>query len=140
METDRQLSRKLVRSTIAEYEGARAAGNVELMAALHEVSRAAYEIETRFEKLESATTTAMLAVVTADDAVAQKLYLRALEQNKREPDEESYVWRLHLSQRFLQAGLVPLREDLIECQALASHLGDRDAIQQADAMLASVPV
>src|SRR5678815_1344684 len=109
MESDRQLSRRLVRSTIAEYEGARAAGNVELMAALHEVSRAAYEVETRYERLESAPTTAMLAVVTADDVVAQKLYLRALEQNKREPDEESYVWRLHLSQRFLQAGLVPLR-------------------------------
>lgn len=140
METDRQLSRKLVRSTIREYEGARAAGNVDLMASLHEISSAAYEIETRFEKVESAVTTAILAIVTVDDAVAQKLYLRALQQNKRDPDEESYVWRLHLSQRFLQSGLVPLREDLIECQTLASHLGDGDAVQQADRMLASVPV
>ena len=140
METNRELSRKLVRSTIADYEQARATGNVEVMTALHEVSRAAYEIETLFEKLESAATTAMLAIVTADGAVAQKLYVLALEQNKREPDEESYVWRLHLCRRFTQTDLTSLRGTLIECRALASRLGDQDAVQQADAMLVNVPV
>jgi len=140
MDTDRELSRKLVRSTIAEYEKANAGGDAAVIAAMHEVSRAAYEIETRFEKREIAATTAMLAIVTTDDALAQRLYTLALEQNKREPDEESYVWRLHLGRRFAQVGLVPLREDLMDCRALASHLGDRDAAQQADAMLASLPV
>jgi hypothetical protein len=109
METNRELSRKLVRSTIAEYEQARATGNVEVMTALHEMSRAAYEIETRFEKRENAATAAMLAIVTADEAVAQKLYVLALEQNKREPDEESYVRRLHLCRRFTQTDLTSLR-------------------------------
>jgi len=52
MDTDRELSRKLVRSTIAEYEKANAGGDAEVIAAMHEVSRAAYEIETRFEKRE----------------------------------------------------------------------------------------
>jgi hypothetical protein len=140
METERELARKLVRSTIAEYEQARVAGNVEVIAALHQVSRAAYEIETRFEKRNVAATTAMLAVVTAEDAVAQKLYLLALQQNKREPDDESYVWRLHLGRRFAQANLVGLREDLNECRTLASLLGDQDAVQQADAILAGLPV
>lgn len=140
METNRELSRRLVRSTIVEYERARATGNVEGVAALHEVSRVAYELETRFEKRESATTTAMLAIVTAEDGVAQRLYLLALEQNKRAPDDESYVWRLYLGRRFTQAKLIPLREDLIECRALASRLGDRDAVQQADAALVSLPV
>jgi len=136
MDTDRELSRKLVRSTIAEYEKANAGGDAEVIAAMHDVHRAAYEIETRFEKREIAATTAMLAIVTTE----QRLYTLALEQNKREPDEESYVWRLHLGRRFAQVGLVPLREDLMDCRALASHLGDRDAAQQADAMLASLPV
>lgn len=140
METDRELSRRLVRSTITEYERARATGNVEAMAALHEVCRAAYELETRFEKRESAATTAMLAIVTAEDGVAQRLYLLALEQNKRVPDEESYVRRLYLGRRFTQVKLIPLREDLIECRALASRLGDRDAVQQADAVLVCLPV
>jgi hypothetical protein len=140
METERELSRKLVRSTIAEYERARAAGNVEVMAALHEVSRTAYEIETRFEKREVAATMAMLSVVTAEDAVAQRLYFLALEQNKREPDEESYVWRVHLGRRFAQANLVAVREDLSECRTLASLVGDQDAVQQADAILAGLPV
>jgi hypothetical protein len=140
MEKNRELSRRLVRSTIVEYERARATGNVEGMAELHEVSRAAYELETGFEKRESAATTAMLAIVTAEDEVAQKLYLLALEQNKRVPDDESYVWRLYLGRRFTQAKLMPLREDLIECRALASGLGDRDAVQQADAALVSLPV
>ena len=140
METDRELCRKLVRSTIAEYDTERAAGNVELMAAWYELRRAAYEIETRFEKRESAATTAMLAIVTADDAMAQKLYLLALEQNKRDPDEESYVWRLHLGVRFTQAKLISLRGEFAECRSQALRLGDQDAVQQADAVLVSLPV
>jgi hypothetical protein len=112
METERELYRKLVRSTVAEYERANAAGDTEVIAAMHEISRAAYEIETRFEKRQNAATTAMLAIVTADDAEAQKLYLLALQQNRREPDVESYVWRLHLGQRFSRARLVSWKEEL----------------------------
>jgi hypothetical protein len=39
METDRELSRKLVRSTIAQYEQARAAEDFEVMSAMRGVSR-----------------------------------------------------------------------------------------------------
>jgi hypothetical protein len=137
MQTDRELSRKLVRSTIAQYEQARAAGNVELLSAMREVSRSAYDIETRFEKRENPMTTAMLAIVTAEEEVAKKLYLLALEQNKRESDEESYVWRLYLGRRFFEARLIPMREELIQCRDQASRLGDQDAVREADAALVS---
>lgn len=138
METERELSRKLVRSTIAQYEQATTAGNVELMSAMREVSRSAYEVETCFEKRENPMTTAMLAIVTAEEDVAQKLYLLALEQNKREADEESYVWRLYLGRRFIEARLIPLREEFIQCRDQASRLGDQDAVREASAALVSL--
>ena len=140
MDTDRELLRKLVRSTIAEYEVARAAGNIELLTALHELSRAAYELETRFENRGSAATAAMLAIVTTDYEVARSLYVLALEQNRSDPDHESYVWRLNLWRRFAEARLIPWTAELEECRALAAQLGDSDAKHQADSMLVGMPI
>lgn len=140
METDRELYRKLVRSTIAQYEQARAAGNFEAVSAILDVSRAAYEIETRFEKRQDAMTTAMLAIVTAEEEAAKNLYLLALEQNRQAPDAESYVWRLYLGRRFIEAKLISLREEFIECRGQASRLGDQDAVRQADTALVSLHV
>jgi hypothetical protein len=139
METDRELSRKLVRSTIAQYEQARAAEDFEVMSAMRDVSRAAYEMETRFEKRQNSMTTAMLAIVTAEEEAARRLYLLALEQNKREPDAESYVWRLYLGRRFIEAGLTCLREEFIECRNQAFRLGDQDAVREANAALVGLP-
>lgn len=72
METDRELSRKLVRSTIAQCEQARAAEDFEVMPAMRDVSRAAYDIEARFEKRQNSMTTAMLAIVTAEEEAADR--------------------------------------------------------------------
>lgn len=135
METEHELDRKLVRSTIAEYEQARATGNLEALSAMFDVSRAAYELETRFEKRQNAMTAAMLAIVTAEEEAAKELYLLALEQNRQAPDAESYVWRLYLGRRFIEARLISLKEEFIECRGQASRLGDQEAVRQADAAL-----
>lgn len=81
MDSEREDTRSLMRSTIAEMDTARTGRHAEKVAALLEFARASHALQ-RFHPPGDPIITAILARMLVDDTEALPLYLEALAQNQ----------------------------------------------------------